>query len=198
LPERYNDIAVAPLLCAGIIGFRAMKRCHLPQAGKLGIFGFGSSAHIILQVARHRGHEVYVVTRSAAHRRLARDLGAAWCGADAAQLPCRMDASIVFAPSGAVVLVALTTVDAGGTVALAGIHMTPIPSLDYQTHLYGERDVHPVTANTRLDGRELLAEAAAAGVEPRTRIYPLRNANLALQDLKAGRIDGTAVLTIES
>jgi propanol-preferring alcohol dehydrogenase len=198
LPEGYDDVDVAPLLCAGIIGYRALTRCDLRTGGTLGLFGFGSSAHIVLQLARRRGHGVYVVTRGEGHQRLAREMGAIWCGADAGRLPGRLDAAIVFAPSGAVVPAALAALDAGGTVVLAGIHMTPIPALDYPKHLYGERDVHPVTANTRQDGRALLAEAAKAEVRPRTTTYPLREANCALQDLKAGRIDGTGVLTVET
>jgi propanol-preferring alcohol dehydrogenase len=198
LPDAYGgDVSVAPLLCAGIIGYRAMKRCLLATGGRLGIFGFGSSAHIVLQLALRRGHEVYVVSRGEAHRRLAGEMGAAWCGAEASEMPERVDAAIVFAPSGAVVPAALAALDSGGVVALAGIHMTPIPALDYPQHLYRERDVHPVTANTREDGWELLAEAAAAGVRPRTTIYPLREANRALADLKAGRVEGTAVLLLD-
>lgn len=196
LPNDFDDLAVAPLLCAGIIGYRALKRCNLPPRGKLGLFGFGSSAHIVLQLGRYRGHEIYVVTRAESHQRLASEMGAAWCGANPGQLPVRLDSAIVFAPSGAVVPPALAALDAGGTLALAGIHMTPIPSLDYQVHLYGERDVHPVTANTREDGCELLTEAAAAGVRPRVITYPLSEANRTLAELKAGRIDGTGVLTV--
>jgi propanol-preferring alcohol dehydrogenase len=198
LPDEFDDVQVAPLLCAGIIGYRALQRCNLRPRETLGIFGFGSSAHIVLQLARQRGHEVYVVTRGASHQQLAREMGAAWCGPDAAQLPKRVSAAIVFAPSGAVVPTALAALDRGGVVALAGIHMTPIPELDYQAHLYGERDIHPVTANTREDGRKLLAEAAAAGVRPRTVRYALGDANRALSDMKAGRVDGTAVLLIGS
>jgi propanol-preferring alcohol dehydrogenase len=196
LPVGYDDVTVAPLLCGGIIGYRALKRCNLRAGDALGIFGFGSSAHIIMQIARHRGHDVYVVTRGQNHQRLARETGATWAGADAAQLPRRVNAAIVFAPAGSVVPSALAALDRGGAVALAGIHMTPLPPLDYRTHLYNERDLHPVTANTRADGRELLQEAAAAGVRPRTMLYALRDANRALADLKAGRVDGTAVLGI--
>ena len=123
-------------------------------------------------------------------------MGAAWCGDDVKQMPQPVNAAIVFAPAGTVVPAALSALQPGGAVALAGIHMTPIPSLDYQAHLYGERDIHPVTANTRDDARELLAEAAAAAVRPHTKTYPLREANRALQDLKQGRINGTGVLII--
>jgi len=180
IPPGYDDVHVAPLLCAGIIGYRAMKRCDLsPFGAKLGIFGFGSSAHIVLQLARRRGHQIYVVTRGESHQRLAREMGAVWCGADSSQLPARLDAAIVFAPIGAVVPAALAALDGGGKVALAGIQMTPIPQLDYQFHLFRERDIHPVTANTREDGRELLAEAAVSEVRPHTVIYPLQEANRA-------------------
>jgi len=191
-----DDVRVAPLLCAGIIGYRAMKRCDLRQGNKLGLFGFGSSAHVVLQLALGRGHEVYVVTRGAAHQRMAREMGAAWAGADAGRLPVRLDSAIVFAPAGTVVPPALAALDAGGVVALAGIHMSPIPPLDYRAHLYGERDVHPVTANTRRDGRELLAEAAAVRVRPHTVRYPLHEANRALREMKEGRIEGTGVLIV--
>ncbi|MDB5353898.1 MAG: Alcohol dehydrogenase GroES domain protein [Phycisphaerales bacterium] len=197
IPEGYTDVEVAPLLCAGIIGYRAMKRSNLRPGGRLGIFGFGSSAHIVLQLARSRGHEVYVVTRGEGHQKLAREMGAAWTGSDAAMLPQPVESAIVFAPSGAVVPPALGALDRGGTVALAGIHMTPIPSLDYTTYLYGERDIHPVTANTRQDGRELLSEASANKVRPHMTTYPLPAANTALRDMKEGRIEGTGVLVVE-
>jgi propanol-preferring alcohol dehydrogenase len=197
IPPGYDDVHVSPLLCAGIIGYRAMKRTELPAVGgKLGIFGFGSSAHIVLQIARHRKYETYVVSRTEGHQRLARELGAKWCGSDASQMPAKLDAAIVFAPSGKVVPEALMSLDRGGKVALAGIHMSPIPELDYDHYLFGERDVHPVTANTRADGRELLAESAAAAVMAHTTVYPLRDANRALRDMKEGRIDGTGVLTM--
>ncbi len=198
IPDGYDDVSVSPLLCAGIIGYRAMKRCELGRSGgKLGIFGFGSSAHIVMQLARHRGHDVYVVTRGEGHQTLAREMGAAWVGADSAQLPVRLDAAIVFAPAGSVVPLALAALDSGGTVAVAGIHMTPIPQLDYERYLFRERDLRSVTANTRDDGRELLAEASRAGIKPRTVVYPLERANEALADMKKGRIEGTGVLRVE-
>jgi propanol-preferring alcohol dehydrogenase len=196
LPADYDDISVSPLLCAGLIGFRALKRCNLRPGGKLGIFGFGSSAHIITQIAAKRGHEVYVVSRNESHQRLASTLGAVWCGGDASQIPAPLEAAIVFAPVGEVVPPALAALDSGGVVAIAGIHMTPIPPLDYDKFLLRERDIHPVTANTRADGRELLAEAAEVHVRPHIVRYPLRDANRALQDMKAGRIDGSGVLEI--
>ncbi len=196
IPAEFDDATAAPLLCAGIIGYRALKRSNLVPGGNLAIFGFGSSAHIVLQIALNRGLEVFVVSRSDSHRRLARELGASWAGADASEMPREVQSAIVFAPSGTVVLSALRCLDCGGTVALAGIHMSPIPTIDYDRLLFGERDIHPVTANTRLDGRELLSEAAAAGVQPRISQYHLREANRALLDMKAGRIDGTGVLMV--
>jgi alcohol dehydrogenase, propanol-preferring len=198
LPDAFDDQSTSPLLCAGIIGFRSLKRCNLPRGGKLAIFGFGSSAHIVMQIAHHRGHEIYVVSRSANHQSLARQLGASWCGDDASDMPSRVDGAIVFAPAGTVVPPALQCLEPGGVVALAGIHMSPIPSLDYQKYLYGERDIHPVEANTRDDARELLAEAAAVGVRPRTKPYALKDANQALAEMKAGQIDGTGVLMISN
>jgi propanol-preferring alcohol dehydrogenase len=149
-----------------------------------------------MSIARRRGHDVFVVTRGEGHRSLARELGASWCGADAGQLPAKLDAAIIFAPAGGIVPVALNALDRGGAVALAGIHMSPIPSIDYDKSLYGERDIHPVAANTRIDGLELLAEAAAANIKPHTATYPLRDAHRALQDMKSDRIEGTGVLMI--
>lgn len=199
IPEGHDDQHVSPLLCAGIIGYRALKRCNLHSAkAKLGIFGFGSSAHIIIQIALHRGYEIYVVSRSENHQRLAREMGAAWCGGDASGMPGKLDAAIVFAPSGAVVPMALQALDSGGTVAVAGIHMSPIPQLDYDQSLFRERDLRSVTANTREDGRELLLEAAEAKVKPHIAVYPLEDANRALQDMKQDRINGTGVLTISN
>jgi len=197
LPQAADDLHTAPLLCAGIIGYRAWQRCHPRPGDRLGIFGFGSSAHIVLQLALRRGHDVYVVTRSKTHQQLARNLGALWAGDDVSQMPVRVTSAIVFAPAGEVVPAALSVLEPGGTLALAGIHMTPIPALDYQKHLYGERDIHPVTANTRRDGNNLLTEAFSAKVQPHIVRYPLRDANRALQDMKVGRIEGTGVLTMD-
>lgn len=198
LPENWgDDVAISPLLCAGIIGFRSLLRCNLRPGGRLGLFGFGSSAHIVLQLARHRGHEVYVVSRGEGHRALAKSMGAAWCSETTQGMPGRLDAAIVFAPVGTIVPEALAVLDRGGVVSLAGIHMSPIPPLDYDKLLYGERDIHPVTANTRQDGRDLLTEAAAADVHPHTRVYELRDANRALADMKEDRIDGTGVLMVD-
>ncbi len=197
IPEAFSDWDAAPLLCAGIIGYRALKRCELPAGGRLALYGFGSSAHVVLQIARHRGCEVYVVSRAKAHLDLAARLGAVWTGLDARQMPVLADSAIIFAPAGELVPIALERLQKGGTLALAGIYMSAIPALDYERHLFYERNVHSVTANTRSDGRELLAEAAQIPIRPQVTTYPLAEANRALQDLKADRISGTGVLVIE-
>ncbi len=196
IPDAFDDVQAAPLLCAGIVGYRALKRANLPAGGRLAIYGFGSSAHVIAQIALHRGSELYVVTRGAGHQRLARELGAAWAGERAGDMPVKVDSAIIFAPAGELVPAALEKLQKGGTLALAGIYMTPIPTLNYARHLFGERDVHSVEANTRQDGREFLAAAAEANVRPRTQLYPLADANRALADIKHDRVDGTAVLAV--
>ena len=186
LPESYDNVSVSPLLCAGIIGYRALERANLRPGGKLGLFGFGSSAHIVLSIARRRGHEVFVVTRGEGHQSLAREMGAVWCGGDAGQLPAKLDAAIIFAPAGTIVPTALASLDRGGTLSLAGIHMSPIPSLDYDKYLYGERDTRSSHRKPRSDGRELLAEVATAGIRPHTVSYALKDANQALQEHEVG------------
>ncbi len=193
----FSDVEAAPLLCSGIIGYRALRRCNLPPGGKLAIYGFGSSAHVVIQIALHRGCEVYVVTRGENHRRLAREMGAVWVGEDAGQMPVKVDSAIMFAPAGELVLPALESLKKGGTLSLAGIYMTPIPQMDYMRYVFYERDIHSVTCNTRNDGRELLAEAAAIPIRPHTTAYPLAEANRALNDLKADRISGTGVLIVD-
>ena len=196
LPPGFSDVQAAPLLCAGIVGYRALKRSRLRDGGTLAIYGFGSSAHVIMQIALHRGCKVYVVTRDVRHQRLAAEMGAAWVGDGAAALPVAAESAIVFAPAGELVPAALSKLDKGGTVALAGIHMTPIPPMDYRECLFYERDVRSVTASTRADGRELLELAAAIPLRPRTASYRLDQANQALGDLKADRINGTGVLAV--
>ena len=196
LPEVFRPIDAAPLLCAGIIGYRALKRSQLPDGGTLVIYGFGSSAHIVCQIALHRGCRVYVVTRGESHRHLARDMGAAWAGEDAAELPEPPDSAIIFAPAGELVPQALENLKKGGTLALAGIYMTDVPVLNYEGHLFYERNVRSVTANTRADGRELLAVAAEIRIRPRITIFPLAQANDALIRLKRDEIDGSGVLSI--
>jgi propanol-preferring alcohol dehydrogenase len=196
IPEAFRDEEAAPLLCAGIIGYRALKRSQLPPGGSLGIFGFGSSAHVVIQIARHRGCAVSVVTRGAGHRELARRMGAAWAGETTDGMPAKVDSAIIFAPAGELIPTALSVLKKGGTLALAGIYMTTVPPLDYETHLFYEKNVHSVTANTRDDGRELLREAAEISVRPHISTYPLADANRALRDLKADRINGTGVLLV--
>lgn len=196
IPEPFDDVAAAPLLCAGIIGYRALRRAEVPPRGSLALIGFGSSAHVVIQLALHRGCRVYVISRGPAHRELALRMGAAWAGERFDELPARVDSAILFAPAGELVPPALSILRKGGTLALAGIYMTPTPPLDYERHLFHERNLRSVTANTRADGRELLAEAAAAGVCPHTTTYPLADANRALRDLKADRINGTGVLVM--
>jgi len=196
IPDRFADTEAAPLLCAGIVGYRALKRSNLLDGGKLAIYGFGSSAHVVMQIALHRRCQVYVVTRGEGHRRLARRMGAAWAGEKAEDIPVKVDSAVIFAPVGQLVPPALEKLEKGGTLSLAGIYMTPIPQLDYERHIFYERDIHSTTANTRQDGRELLAEAARIPIRPHTTTYVLANANKALQDLKHDRINGTGVLVV--
>lgn len=197
IPPQFADVAAAPLLCSGIVGYRALKRSNLPAGGKLAIYGFGSSAHIIMQIAMHRGCQVYVVTRGEKHRRLAAEMGAAWVGERPQELPARVDSGILFAPAGELVPPAMERLRKGGTLSLADIYMTPVPQMDYGQCLFFERDLRSVTANTRQDGRELLEEAARIPIRPHTTTYPLADANSALQDLKADRINGTGVLVVD-
>jgi alcohol dehydrogenase, propanol-preferring len=194
LPSAFSDVEAAPLLCSGIIGYRALRRCNLPPGGRLALYGFGSSAHVVIQIALSRGCEVYVVTRGENHRELARRMGAVWVGENAADLPVKVQSAIIFAPAGELVPPALEALEHGGTLSLAGIYMTPIPPMDYTRYVFYERDIHSVTCNTRQDGRELLAEAAAIPIRPHTTVYPLADANRALLDLRNDRINGTGVL----
>jgi propanol-preferring alcohol dehydrogenase len=197
LPPSFSDEEAAPLLCAGIIGFRALRRSALPPGGRLGIYGFGASAHLAAQVALAEGATVHVMTRSADARRLALDLGAASAGDAADQPPEPLDAAILFAPAGALVPPALAALDRGGTLAIAGIHLTDVPSLGYDRHLFQERQVRSVTANTRRDGEEFLAVAERIGIRVATQTYPLASADAALRDLARDRVTGAAVLRAE-
>jgi propanol-preferring alcohol dehydrogenase len=196
LPAPVSPDQLAPLLCAGIIGYRAYKRSAVPAGGRLGLWGFGGSAHITIQVARHFGCEVYVFSRGGEHRELAEELGAAWVGDSFDRPPHPLDAAILFAPAGELVPPALERLDRGAMLAIAGIHLSDVPKLDYQAHLFQERGVRSVTANTREDGRELLELAARIPIESRTTAYPLEAANEALLDLKQDRVRGTAVLAM--
>ena len=194
IPSAFSDVEAAPLLCAGIIGYRALTLAAVRPGGRLGMFGFGSSAHVTIQIARARNLEVYVCTREPAHRQLARALGAAWVGDLRDPMPHRTEGTILFAPAGDLVPVALRNLARGGTLALAGIYMTPIPRLDYEADLFYERGIRSVTANTRADGVALLAEAASARVRLSTTEFPLEVANQALELLKVGALSGTGVL----
>lgn len=194
LPTGYSDEELTPLLCAGIIGYRALRRTDLPPGGRLGIYGFGASAHLTAQVAIARGAVVHVLTRSSAAQELARELGAASAGDAEAGPPEPLDAAILFAPVGDLVPVALEALDAGGTLSIAGIHLSDVPPLDYQRHLFRERGVRSVTANTREDGREFLAAAAEHRLQATLNTYDFAEADRALNDLAAGRVTGVAVL----
>ncbi len=196
LPKEYDDIAAAPLLCAGIIGYRALRRALLPPGGRLGIYGFGSSGHLTAQIARAQGADVYVMTRGEANRALAREMGATWVGSAHESPPRLLDSAIVFAPAGDLVPPALAALDRGGTLALAGIHLSDVPSLNHQQHLFQERDLRTVTSNTRRDGEELLRLAARLGVRARVTRYPFERTADALADLAADRLSGSAVVVL--
>ena len=195
IPDVFADTDAAPLLCAGIIGYRALKRACLPPAGRLGIYGFGASAHLTAQLALAQGAEVHVLTRGARARELALELGAASAGEAYDAPPVPLDAAVLFAPVGDLVPVALAALDQGGTLAVAGIHLSDVPVLDYQRHLFRERTLTSVTANTRADGEELLRLAAALGVRAHVTTYPFDDADQALRDLRDGAFAGVAVLS---
>ena len=195
LPDGLDDVSLAPLLCAGIIGYRALRLSEIHPGGRLGLYGFGASAHIAIQIARHWGCEVFVFSRGEEHRRLAEQLGAAWTGQAADEPPALLDASIIFAPAGRLVPEALRVLRPGGTLALAGIYMTPIPEMAYSL-LYGERTVRSVANSTRQDAVELLRLAAEIPIHTEVEVFPLREANQALQLLKAGKVKGAGVLRI--
>jgi alcohol dehydrogenase, propanol-preferring len=198
LPEGLDDEHVSPLLCGGLIGYRALERAAVPERGRLLLVGFGSSAHIVIQIALHRGHEVQVVTRSESHIAQAKKLGAAWAGNDFRNLPGKVDSAILFAPSGKLVPPTLETLDRGGVCSIAGIHLSDVPTINYARHLYQERELRSVTSNTRDDARALFAEASAADVRIQTTPYPLQDANRALTDMKRSKSDGTPVLLIDA
>ncbi|MCI4445422.1 MAG: zinc-dependent alcohol dehydrogenase family protein [Candidatus Aminicenantes bacterium] len=196
LPEDFADEKAAPLLCAGIIGYRALRLSRIKPGEKLGLFGFGASAHITIQVARFWGCSVYVFSRSQEHRNHALQLGAKWVGSPEEIPPEKLDSAIVFAPAGEIARQALRVIDRGGTVALGGIYMTSIPPLDYQKELYFEKSLKSVANATRQDGVEFLKIASEIPVDADVQIYPLEKANEALLDVKQSRIKGTAVLKI--
>jgi len=194
LPADVSDVELAPLLCAGIIGYRALLRASLPERGRLGLYGFGDSAHLTAQVALAQGATVHALTRGESSRRLALELGAASAGDAYDSPPEPLDSAILFAPVGDLVPVALRALDRGGVLAVAGIHLTDTPPLNYEHELFYEKEIRSVTSNTRAQGREFLALAAQHGVRAITHAYPLSEAQRALQDLKAGVFDGAAVL----
>ena len=196
LPDGFSGRDAAPLLCSGIIGYRALKRSALPPGGRLGLYGFGASAHLTAQLAVAQGAEVHVLTRGEGARLLALQLGAATARDAYDAPPVPLDAAILFAPVGDLVPVALAALDQGGTLAVAGIHLTDVPALDYHRHLFRERTLTSVTANTRRDGEELLALAAALDLRPHTTVYPFAEADRALEDLASGRLVGAAVLQV--
>jgi propanol-preferring alcohol dehydrogenase len=196
IPPVFSDAEATPLLCAGIIGYRALLRSEVPRGGRLGLWGFGSSAHVTIQVARAWGCDVYVATRGEKHQRLAREMGAAWVGGAADPLPVPVDGGILFAPAGELVPVALRSIEKGGTLAVAGIWLSPVPALDYERDLFYERNLRSVTANTREDGEGLWREAAAIPIHPRVTTMPLEEANSGLLRIKQDRLEGTGVLVL--
>ncbi|MDH4222456.1 MAG: zinc-dependent alcohol dehydrogenase family protein [candidate division Zixibacteria bacterium] len=196
LPQKLSPAETAPLLCAGIIGYRALQLCEIKPGGRLGLYGFGASAHIAIQIASYWKCEIYVFTRSPEHRKLALKLGASWVGKAEQLPPQKLQSSIVFAPEGKIVLLALEALDRGGTLALAGIYMTPIPQLDYTKHIYFEKKLKSVTNSTRADGEELLKLASEIPIQTCITVFPLEKANRALQLLKQGKINGAGVLEI--
>jgi propanol-preferring alcohol dehydrogenase len=198
LPGEVPDVELSPLLCAGIIGYRALLRASLPEGGRLGLYGFGGSAHLCAQVALAEGATVHVLTRGAAAQRLALELGAASVGGAYDQPPEPLDSAILFAPAGDLVPVAMRALDRGGVLSVAGIHLSDIPPLNYERELFYEKELRSVTSNTRRDGREFLDRAARYHVRATTHVYPMDQAQQALQDLKAGRFDGAAVLVNDS
>ena len=196
LPLDLDATALAPLLCAGIIGYRAYRQSSIRKGERLGLYGFGASAHIVIQLARYAGCEVHVVTRGRRHRELARTMGATSVADAGATPPVPLDAAILFAPAGELVPPALAALDRGGTLAIAGIHLSTIPPLDYARHLFQERRLASVTANTREDGRALLRLASEIPIRCMTEEFPLDAANTALRRLKEDEIEGAAVLRV--
>jgi propanol-preferring alcohol dehydrogenase len=198
IPDGFPDAEAAPLLCAGIIGYRALRLSGIKPGGVLGLYGFGASAHVAIQIAKYWGCRVFVFSRGTGHQALAKELGADWTGAAGEQPPGKTDAAIIFAPAGGLVPIALRNAEKGGTVALAAIHMTEIPAMDYANELYHERVLRSVANATREDGDGLLKVATEIPIRTTTEVFPLEQANSVLERLKAGRIDGAAVLKIKA
>ena len=195
IPDQFTDRQAAPLLCAGIIGFRCLCHCELQPGGRLGLFGFGAAAHIAIQIARHWGMEVYAFTRGERHQDLARELGAVWAGGGTVEAPAKLNAAIIFAPAGELVPAALKSLKKGGVLVLGGIHMSPIPQLPYEL-LYGERVIRSIANNTRQDGHDFFRVAAEIPVKTQVQVFPLDEANTALNALKHDAIRGAAVLQV--
>jgi propanol-preferring alcohol dehydrogenase len=196
IPESFSDEQAAPLLCAGIIGFRSLRLSGIKTGGKLGFYGFGAAAHLAIQVALHWNVEVYAMTRDVRHQRLALDLGAKWTGDTFEEPPVKLNAAIVFAPAGAIIPAALNALRKGGSLVLGGIHMSPIPSFSYDL-LYQERAIRSVANNTRQDGKDFLRIAAEIPIRTHVQLFPLQDANRALNALKNDAIEGAAVLKID-
>ena len=197
LPDALNDLDAAPLLCAGIIGFRSLRVAGVEPGERVGLFGFGASAHLAIEVLKHWGCEVYVSSRGASHRELAATLGAKWVGAETEKPPVRLDRAVTFAPSGDVVIAALSSLRKGGVVAINAIHLDRIPQFDYDSLLWGERQIRSVANMTRADSRDFLEIAAKIGLKPKVTVFPLEKANEALEAVKKDQINGAAVITIE-
>ena len=194
LPDLFSDVDATPLLCAGIIGYRSLKLAGLKPGQRLGLYGFGASAHLAIQVARHWGCDVFVSTRSQNHRELAHRLGAVWVGGAEEQPPEKLDAAITFAPVGWIIREALAALAPGGTVAINAIHLDAFPVLDYREHLYGERTLRSVTNLTHRDAEEFLEIAAAVPVVTTVEAFDLQDANIVLLGMKESRIEAAAAL----
>jgi alcohol dehydrogenase, propanol-preferring len=196
LPDELDDLHAAPLLCAGIIGFRSLRVAGVKRGGRVGLFGFGASAHLAIAVLRSWNCEVYVSTRGAAHRQLAAALGAAWVGSETEKPPAELDCAVTFAPSGDVVVAALASLRKGGVVAINAIHLDRIPQFDYDRLLWGERQIRSVANMTRADAHDFLQLSAEIGLKPQVTPFPLDQANEALLAVKEDAIDGAAAIVI--
>jgi len=196
LPPSLNDLDVAPLLCAGIIGFRSLRVAGVEPGERVGLFGFGASAHLTIAVLRAWNCEVYVSTRGASHRELASTLGAKWVGNETDRPPVSLDRAVTFAPSGDVVIAALSSLRKGGVVAINAIHLDRMPEFDYDSLLWGERQIRSVANMTRADARDFLDIAAKIGLKPKVTVFPLEQANQALLAVKNDHINGAAVITL--
>lgn len=196
LPQQLNDAHAAPLLCAGIIGYRALRQADVTYGERIGLYGFGSSAHIALQVATVQENEVYVVTRGERHRAMAERMGAKWVGGEGDQPPVDLDRAVIFAPAGSLILDALDAVRWGGTVASAAIHMSTIPEMDYSRYLFGERTLRTTTASTRRDGEELMDVASTGAIATQVEEFLFEQADEGLLAIKQDRVEGSAVVRI--